>query len=178
MKLFRTIVPWALLLAACLAWIGVALFVAHIHALEGSYASRVSATGLAAARESSAVQVRALARDTKDLRKELQRLASRDVLAAADTIESAGALSGTQIKIDAVLPGANGSDVAGADENIVTFAVSSEGSLNMLMRTAALLETLPLLARLQRAEFQRAETAAGQQWRFTANIQVLAQTRE
>ncbi|MDP2665417.1 MAG: hypothetical protein Q8P23_02065, partial [bacterium] len=121
--------------------------------------------------ESTALRLRTLARDTKDLRDELQRILAVDVLSAVDTIEGVGAITGADIRIGAAVPEVETSEGDSADVEVVGFLVEGEGSLNELLRTISLFETLPLASVVQSVEIER--VGSGQTWRIVARIQVL-----
>ncbi|KKW19286.1 MAG: hypothetical protein UY63_C0017G0063 [Parcubacteria group bacterium GW2011_GWA2_51_10] len=129
--------------------------------------------------EESSMVFQALARDTKDLRKQLDDMTRVDVLDAAGLIESVGDAAGVAIKINAAsLEPVDGEESEDAELRAVSFLVEAEGSFAALMRTAELFETLPLPSSVQNLELERAlslNESAGKTvalWRLTARISV------
>ena len=171
MQFFQTrIGSWTLLgIAGCL-WIGVIFFGWSVAAEKSSLESSQSSANALEVQQASATRMRSLAHDTKDTRGKLDTLAHVDVVSMVDAIDAVGKDAGVFIQIGQALPESGKSGTLRG----VTFQVGADGSFNALMRSLALLATLPLPASLDQAQlvYSGEGTTAG--WHMSAHVRILS----
>lgn len=176
-----TLIVWSAVALSLVAWTGVVMFALAIQSQKDASFSHVTDADAALARESAALRLHALSRDTKDARAQLDELVQADFLAIADTIEGVGKISGVKIKIGGAAPesGQQPQALNSPALNAVDFVVEAEGSFAKLMHTVALFETLPVLSSIQNLELERvsvsSEAGASKKaaWRLSGRIKVL-----
>lgn len=160
----------------------------------GSFRAELAARGAfiadarqSAARESNAIRLHMLARDTKDARDQLDALTRTDVLSIANMIEEVGKAAGIKVKIGDVLSGSSIQSPtvpsAPADPNALAlhdtvFLIETDGSFPSLMHAVVLLEQLPLISSIQDLELRRTSitSGGGGMWHATIHIHALSTT--
>lgn len=165
----------AVLLAAIAAWIGTVSFALMMRADLEAKRAEVSGVELAEAKANASVRVRALARDTEFLRRDLAAIADVDILKAADTIERLGPAAGVKLKIGSAVPEI--AETAGEETvlgpKVINFLIEAEGKFHSLMHAAALLEALPFASEVVNLELQRIGDAKSDKWQLIARIRFL-----
>lgn len=126
----------------------------------------------------TALRVHSLARDTKDIRGELEALVHRDAISIVEAIEAVGDDARVGIKIGQVLaePSEIAASPAAPSIRIVGVAVEILGSFSGVMHAAELLYVLPIPSTVDQLQFERLpadESTKGKEWRLVARIQVL-----
>ncbi|GEM_PF-1076062 len=174
-----TLGAWIAIAAAAAAWAAVAAFAWTIQAEMSTRSSQAADARNTATLEDATIRLHALARDTKDLRDQLDSLAQTDVLTVVNTIESVGQVTGVAVKIGDVVPtaAAPATDPNAPTLYEATFVVETDGSFQALMRTAALFEHLPLLSSVDNLELERVSSdpqGKSGTWHGTARIRVLS----
>ena len=177
-----TLFAWIAVAAALIAW-GVGwMFLSSIRVELDARGAQLAGAQDVTARENASMRLHALARNTKDLRAQLDGLAQIDVLGIANMVESVGKIAGVKIKIGGALSGTmNEPQNAGSVPalNSLRFVVTTEGSFSALMHTAALLESLPMLSSIEQLDLERTPSTGALEsrsliWRMTTNIRVLS----
>ena len=176
-----SLIAWGMVAAAMFAWILAAMFAWTIFAEESQRNWRIGDAEEAAARETAALRLHALARDTKNAREQLAALTEADVLGIANMIESVGKSTGVKIKINGAEPESDRQDASTKVQtlNAVNFLVETEGTFASLMHTASLFENLPAISVVQSLEFERLQTSDSIDknkkplWRLIARIKVM-----
>jgi hypothetical protein len=171
---------WLTVTAALVAWGAFAMFARNIISQEREIKSRATDTEMVAARESAALRLHALVRDTKNAREELDGLAKSEVLEVADAIESVGKFARVKVKIGGATPESSAQQLDGIPSlRALDFRVEAEGAFAALMHAVLLFENLPALSSIQNLEFTRIEsdgTAAKTKipiWRLSVRIRVM-----
>lgn len=162
---------WAAFLAAICAWGLVGLCTWTIFAAKDARIFRNADSEQTALRQASALRTHALARDTKDVRAQLEAYAYLDVLSIVDTIESVKKDARVGIDIgQALSAGENATSLA----HTVGFIVEARGSFSAITHAAALLQSLPIPSAVDQMQFERMQDAAGSPnlWRLTARMRV------
>jgi hypothetical protein len=119
-------------------------------------------------RGESATRLRATIQDTAAERAALERMVSIPVLAAVETIESAGKKAGaTEVSIGSASP-AGGAMPEGT--MAVSVVVNARGSFAALMRTLRVFETLPIPSTIEQFELEYVNNA----WRLSARLRLIA----
>ena len=166
------IIAWVLTLAVAAAWVGVIMFAFQIRAETAEKRQQNSDRELEEIRQSSSARVHAIARDTENLRRELEDLTQVQILEAADSIEQVGKSTDAAITIGSAMP--NPQENKNAPKS-VSFLIEAEGTFSSIMHTAALLETLPFASRIASMEFQSvsSESSKVSAWRLRARLHLL-----
>jgi len=172
---------WATVAAAAALWIAVFMYAAWISAQRDAGASQAADAQSISEREMANIRLHALARDTENLRTQLEGISRVDVIGIADTIDSIGKIAGVTLKIGAATPESNAQrrDTESTPLHAVGFVVEADGTFPSLMHTTALLETLPSLSSVQSLEFEHVPVSGGSAsakaalWHLTAHIRVL-----
>jgi hypothetical protein len=166
-----SILAWCTLALGLGAW-GGTLYLADRIAFE-SEARTFAATNQeqASQKQMSAIRTRALAEETKDERAELERLLGSDVVALANTIESAGKSAGVAVRISDALP-----ESAGNIMQAVGFVIEAQAGFASLMRVVAVLESLPLPVSIEQLELEHTAGSGGNagSWRLSARLRILS----
>ena len=136
-----SLIAWGMVAAAMFAWILAAMFAWTIFAEESQRNWRIGDAEEAAARETAALSLHALARDTKNAREQLAALTEADVR-DANMIESVGKSTGVKIKIMAQSE-SDRQDASTPKSMQLTFLLKRKNFAS-LMHTASLFENLPL----------------------------------
>lgn len=173
-----TFLAWGAVVAAFAAWTMMILFAFSIRSQQEARFADATESETAAARESTALRLHALVRDTKSAREQLDDLTRADFLSIADTIEGVGKVTGAKLKISGALPAPGDREQSGGTTlNETDFIVEAEGSFSALMHTAVLFENLPILSSMRSLEFQKTAVAGDGKkpaaWRLSARIRVL-----
>ena len=176
----NTWIAWGCVLVAIAAWAGVAMFALAIQARVKARSSQLTKVESAATVANKALLLNTLARDTKDLRGQLDNLTQVDALGVVNIIEGVGKITGTKVTISNALSNTELRQTNSTSTpalHSLSFLVGVEGSFSALMRAAALFETLPVLSSVQSLEFERiVQTTRSKvaMWRMTAQIIVLS----
>lgn len=161
------VLSYIALVAALLSWAGVIYFALSIGTLHEEHALLHTDAELSEAKQNANVRIKALARDTADLRSRLEVLAAIDVSEAADLIETVGRDAGVEMRIGgAVLDGEESSPII----QTVNIVVEGSGSLEDLLRATSLLEALLMPSAVENVEFERSEGAGASKWRMIARV--------
>jgi len=147
------------LLTAVLVWFAVGLLARTVYVEKQARASNDFNTGYMSAAQDASLRLRALARDTREERALLDRIAGADITHIVDTIERAGRDAGVALEIGQALSAPSGDTPNPA--NAVSFFVSAEGTFAAVMRAARLLASLPLPALIEEVQFERIAAAPG-----------------
>lgn len=165
--------------AALIAWGLAVSFAWTVITDESERSLRMSDAEAATARESAALRLHALARDTKSAREKLDALTNAEVLQIADLIEGVGKSAGVKIKINGADPESSQQTSKAQTIHAINFQVETEGAFASLMHAAALFENLPVLSSVQNLEFERVQNSEGSSkgkkalWRLNAKIKVM-----
>lgn len=176
------VIAWGVVAAAVLAWGAVAAFNGSLGATRAVRETVLANTQQSAVRESGAIRLHMLARDTKDARDQLDALTRTDVLSIANMIDDVGRTAGVKMKIGDVLSGPSTQTPAGPRApalHDVVFLVEADGAFPSLMHAILLLEQLPLFSSVQDLELRRAPAAvsgAGGTWRASIHLRALSTT--
>lgn len=177
-----TLIVWGSVLAALGAWMAVVMFLMVMWTQKDARLTQITDAEETAARESASIRLHALARDTQNLREQLDGLAQVDALEVANMIEGVGKLAGVKVKIGNVLAESakQGSTLTTPTLREINFFVETEGSFAALMHATALFETLPVPSVIKSTEFKRALSSASKSqsqvgaWNATTHILVLS----
>ncbi len=174
-----TFVAWGAVAIALAAWVAVAMFAWTIFTQESERSSRATDAEAVTARETASLRLRALARDTKSAREQLDALTKTDVLRIADMIEEVGKSAGVNVKINGAEPETVQPPTKAQSLYAINFLVETEGAFPALMYAAALFENLPVFSSVQSLEFERAQNSDSSAknkkalWRLNARIKVM-----
>ena len=176
-----TLFAWLAVAGAVIAWGAFSMFALNIMSQESAIRSHATDAEAITARESTALRLHALARDTKNERDRLDSLASAEVLEIADIIEGVGESAGVKVKIGGAVPEISSQQSAGGAPSLsaIGFQVEAEGAFPAVMHAAMLFENLPVLSSVQSLELTRAQGGEVssktkiQLWRLSARIQVM-----
>lgn len=174
-----TIVALSLIALSLLAWAGVwfeyqtidAMRVAHVQAL-----SKMQGT---AAREAARSRMRALTLETAADRAILSTSIRVDVIEAAKSIESVGVAAHTDLKVTSVAKQAGSVPAAAAAHPLhaIDYSVEATGSFAAIMKTAQLLDALPLPSAVTQSDMALIPSdpsgKSGPVWRLTARVRLL-----
>lgn len=169
-------------IAALVAWVAVFMYAAWISAQLDANRSQAKDVQSSSEREIALIRLHALARDTENLRAQLEGLTRSDVIGVADTIDSVGRIAGVKLKIGGAIPESVGQKKGTNNPTVlhaVNFAVEADGTFASLMHAAELLETLPSPSSVQSLEFNHAPLSADDgsvkstAWHLTARVRVL-----
>ncbi len=125
----------------------------------------------------AALRLHTLARDTKDVRVELESLANKDAISIVEAIEAIGDDANVSIEIGQVLsepPALAASPAVPALRN-VGVAVEVLGSFRAVMHAAALMYSLPIPSVVEGMQLEKLpveERTAGKEWRLIMQVQV------
>lgn len=125
-------------------------------------------------RNDLAQTMRTLVRDTRDQRAELSAIATEpDVVAMIRVLEQAAASAGSSFVVENVAPGtfrvaARPADVLPA----AVLSVRSEGSFAAVYGFLSLVETVPMIAVVDSANFERLESGA---WRMRMQVRIASE---
>lgn len=174
-------VAWGSLIVAISLWVAFAYLVRELSSLRAVYAAEELSVAQDEERSRSAVRLHALVRDSGADQEVLEDFARTDVIRAVETIEMAGKAVGVSVVVRsataALVKGATKS-FAVKDLRAVDITVDAEGKFLSLIKAASLFEALPLLASVDRLEFEeRQGTPDGKKtadsWRMTARIRII-----
>ena len=177
-----TVTASVAVLAALAAWAGVFAYAAWLSEQVDAQRSRYTDAQTVAEREIAAVRLHALARDTQNLRTQLETIARPDIVGIANTIDSLGKIAGVTVRIGEAMPEvAPGKRTASTTPILhgVGFVVEANGTFQSVMHAAALLAALPALSSLQSLDLEHVPSSAGgrsgtsAQWHLTARIRML-----
>ncbi len=175
-----TLFAWMSVAAAVIAWGAFAMFAWNILSQEREIQSREMDTEALGARESAALRLHALARDTKKARTELDDLTRSEVLTVADIIEGVGKSAGLKVKIGGATSESSVEKSDGVPSlRAINFQVDAEGAFSAVMHAAALFENLPVLSSVENLELARVDSGENSAktkpplWRLSARIQVI-----
>lgn len=179
MKLSPAFLAWSLLPITLFAWCGVVYFGWSILHAESEYIATLEAIQQSSVAQSSAVRMHAIIEETAPQRERLDKLLAVDVVSAAALLQSVGKKTGVTVKLSGALPESTASASAkGPKIQAIGFALQADGSFAALMRTAKLLEALPIPSSVERLDLQTS-TAAGQpsgSWHMSVYVRVLTTT--
>ena len=169
--------------AAIAAWAAVFMYAAWISAQLDALKSQTADVQSVSERDIVSIKVHALARDTKNLREQLDGLTHSDVIGIADTLDSIGKIAGVTLRIGSAAQEPAEKKKGAADSapalHAVSFVVDAVGTFSSLMHAAALLENLPLLSSVQSMEFENLSSlndsgsAKSTAWHLTARIRAV-----
>lgn len=166
---------WIGLLCALALWAGFGLIVYELGRERARLDSRRADIALAENREKTAAQLRALIRETKSERDALERLARTDVLEAAATIEAAGKVAGARVSIgEAASTPLNNRGTKALREVVVV--ARAEGTLDSLLKAAALFEALPFPSSVESYEIWATPGPKGPRsdlWNMISRIRII-----
>src|SRR3989344_6080676 len=171
-------VSWVATLLAFLAWGGGGFLAWSVSVAETTRPSEEASFEEKASKIDTTLQLRALARETKDLREALETLTHVEVVSIVEAIEAVGRDTRTSLKVDQVTAGHPLGAASPSAPSIrpVSIAIEAEGSFEALLQAAALLHALPIPSEVEQMRFEHlppgADTKKGT-WQFSARIQVL-----
>jgi len=161
-----------LLLLALLAWGAVVYFNFAISGAQAQYEADTQTSQQSSTEQSSSVSTHAVAQDTAVARAQLDALLAPDVSSIANTLRGIGSTTGVSVKLGGALPeDAPTTPTVGVTIQAVAFSLEADGSFPALMRTEALIETLPLPSSVERFDIQHA--AGADTWHMSVSIRVL-----
>lgn len=161
---------WFMVLVAVLAWAGFGLLAWQLAAERAGYAAAKANAAARAQQADAGSRLAALVRDTKEQREYLEQLAHADVIAAAATIEAAGAAAGARLTIDGATEAPRAPGAPSTLQASIVVA-SAEGSLSTLMRVVQLLETLPFPSVVEGVELRTIGDSGD--WHLSARIRIV-----
>jgi hypothetical protein len=160
-----------LLLLALSACAAVFYFEFLISDAKTSYVAAVQDAQQQFTEQNSSVSIRAVVQDTAQERAQLDTLLSPDVASIANTLRNVGKAAKVSVKLGGAVPEyGEPQDTSGIQA--VDFTLSADGSFSALMRTEALIETLPLPSSIERFDIQR-NAATGDSWHMDISTRVL-----
>lgn len=178
-----TVTALVAVLAAFSAWAAVFMYAAWLSAQLDAQRSQYTDAQTVSEREAATARLHSLARDTQNLRMQLDIIARPDIVGIADTIDSLGKIAGVTVRIGEAIPeAAPGKRTASSTPPVlhgVGFVVEANGNFQSLMHAAALLAALPSLSSLQSLDLEHVpSSAAGRSgasgtWHLTARIRML-----
>ncbi len=125
----------------------------------------------------SAIRVRTLARETKDLRTDLETNANREAISIVESIEAIEKDAGVDITIGEVLsePTKTAASPTVPSLRTIGIAVEAMGSFREVMHAAALIHSLPVPSVVKSMQFERLSgdgISAGNEWRLVTELRV------
>lgn len=166
----------ALLALTALAWTGVALFARAIGDAEAARVVDIQTNQQSSTARGALARMHAIARDTAGDRARLDQLLTVDVVKAATLLRNVGKITRVDVTLSGALPEASPPEApSGPQIHAVGFSVQANGTFKALMRTAQLLETLPLASSVDRLDIQRPQSPEGKnagEWHMNAYIRV------
>lgn len=171
----ETYIALGLGVATLIAWGGVAFFQQSVQTMEAQLITEAQNAQQSSLQQSLAVRTRAVAQETAPARARLEQVLAVDVGSAATLLQDTGKTTRVAVKLSNALPEAPPSAPAvnsGPSVQAVGFSLEADGTFSALVRTAQLLETLPLASRVERLDIQTGGTAAAP-WRMNVYIRVL-----
>ncbi|MDO8562045.1 MAG: hypothetical protein Q7S05_04460 [bacterium] len=181
-----TFIAFAAAAAAAIAWGAFAMFAIDVLGKESDRSIRAVDAETISERESAAMRLHTLARDTKSDRDQLDILMQAEILGVVNIIENVGKSTGVIVTISGATPETEprkSGQQAGAVTRpfgTISFLVEAEGTFSSLMHTALLFENLPILSSVQNLELERISVLGSspktkkQLWRLSARIQVVS----
>ena len=171
-------VPWLVLAFALIAWGAVGYFAWSVSGAEAARVSRQTALAEEAAKFESDLRMHAIARETREERAALEKIARTDLLSIVEAIEMVGEDADVRVGI---LQIAAGDPISAASPDVPTIrpvnaVVEAQGAFGRLVHAAALLQVLPFPSEVYQMQFERIPPEAGGSaggWRFVARIRVL-----
>ena len=147
---------------AALTWTGVVLFAQHIGNVEAARVVEIQDAQQSTTQQSALVRMHATAQDTAPDRARLDQLLTVDVSSAATILRNVGKTTHVVVKLSGALPEIPPPpSPSGTQIQAVGFSIQADGTFEALMRTAKLLETLPLASTVRRFDIQRGQSAGG-----------------
>ena len=157
-----TYIAAGLMVIALLAWTGVVLFAQSIGDAETARVIDTQNIQQSSTQQSALVRMHAIAADTVQDRARLDQLLTIDVGSAATMLRGVGKATKVTVKLSGALPEASPpASPSGPHIQAVGFALQADGTFAALMRTAQLLETLPLASSVERFDIQRSQVPGG-----------------
>ena len=166
-------ISWLALVLALVAWALLGYFAWAIYTGEGDRVANMQMEEQSSSEGASALRMHAIAQDTAREREKLTALVAIDVVSAAGQIESVGKAAGIEVKLGNALPEVGTPAQENARVQTIGFTIQAEGKFSALMRTAELLQTLPLASHVDRLDIQRAPGETAAKWRMNVYIKVL-----
>jgi cytoskeletal protein RodZ len=161
-----------LLLLACAAWAGVVYFDFAISGAEAQYQADTQTSQQSSTAQNSSVSTHAVAQDTAAARAQLDTLLTPNVASIANTLRGIGSTTGVTVKLGGALPeNTPAVSPGGVTIQALAFSLEADGSFEALMRTEALIETLPLPSSVERFDIQN--TSGADAWHMSVSIRVL-----
>lgn len=151
---------WVALVLAVIAWGGAGYFIWSVLGLQQAHDQYVGNAQAATIEQTQSAQVRSIARETINERAALERVASIELLAAVNMIESIGDTAGVKVQVrDAQTEKTIVGKAGTPPINVVNLSVQTQGSYATVMRVFEMMETLPIPVVVQRASFIRSQAA-------------------
>jgi len=160
-----SLISWGLLALALAAWGAFGYAVITLHAERVAFAQETADAEAQSSRQEGVARLRATIQASEVERAALESVVAVSILKAVETIEKAAAQAGaTDIKTNE----ATTLSTSPQGLSTVSIGMNAEGSFASLMRTASLLEMLPIPSTIERFEITTTEKA----WRLTTRITV------
>ncbi|MBI4133001.1 hypothetical protein HY478_00135, partial [Candidatus Uhrbacteria bacterium] len=143
---------WLALLGAVLMWGGIAYGLWAINSAQASREQKIVEAEQLAIQQSAALRLHALARDTKEQREKLEKVARMDIVEILDAIEGLARDAKVPVEIGQAHsePGSAASPVHAA-----FFVIQIQGSFAQIFHTVSLLEAIPIPSSVSELDFER-----------------------
>ncbi len=167
------------LLAAAAAWGGVWYEYTTIDAMRAAHVKALSQIQSTEARQAAQSRIKALALETASDRAVISSATKVDIIEAAKAIESVGEATRTGLKVTSVAKQTGSVSAAAAAHPLhaVDYSVEAVGSFAAIMKTAQLLDLLPLPASVIQSDIalipSDPSAKTGPTWRLTARVRLL-----
>lgn len=169
---------WIILGIALVAWVAGGWWAYQIDKMVSDREAQLQANSEQHAKDVAALRMRALTAETAADRAKLLDLVKIDVVEAAKQIESAGVPAGVKFRVrDAALDAVPAKQVSPLQP--VSFSVDADGSFEQLLRSIALLRSLPFPLQIAQLDLSRvpssdeASASKTPQWHATLRLRLL-----
>lgn len=166
------------LVALCttlIAWVGVFFFAQSIHHRQDNTTKAIREYMQAHTSVESSNQMRALISATESTRTQIDEVLTIDILSLVEMVENAGTDAGVAVRVSNATP-----DVAPFKNNAtqksissIRFSIEGQGTFGKLFAALALLENLPIPARIEEVTFLRQGENVNTPWTLQVRMRIL-----
>lgn len=159
---------------AASAWIGAFFFVQSIHGRQMEAAKAINSLRQEHTSAESRNQMTAVFNATEVSRERIKNTLSIDVLTLADHVVAAGKDASVPLRVSNAAPEVIPAQNKGASASIsaVNFTIEANGSFTQLFNALALLEALPIPARIEEASLTQLKSET-EPWNLKVRLRIL-----